>query len=598
MTTEDVSNHQVLDSDHIDAEDDFSKSGDLTGDGGVMKDIISHGIQGWQKPENGDDIQMHYKGTLQDGTVFDSSYDRGTPFSFKLGEGKVIKGWDIVGKTMAKGEKAKVTLKPDYAYGASGSPPKIPPNSTLVFEMELLGWTSKRDVFGDGTVIKTELSPGEGWERPGSLAEATLAVVATEMDRAGTNVLRQLHSGQVTFTLGSGHVPEAWEKVVEDMKKDTQVSLVCRPPHTAGPGIDYVPEGAQCVRYNLKLLSWLKIDDIHSDGTLVKKVLKEGDGWERPNEGAAVVVDVKYMLPVPDSKLVVPPPKPESEVVREGLEFKIDDGVVIDGLDRVVKSMKLNESAIVAIAPTHAFKTAPGLLTQDLSAKGFTPDAPILAEILLTKFEKAKDVWSMSFEEKVENMKTLKQRGNDLFKAGRYSTAKKSYDRAVAFFDSPTSDLSQELKAKVNDLLVSCHLNLAVCNNKLGDIPKVMNHCKKALDIQPSNVKALYHQGCAYLTLEDFYNANSSLKYALELSPGNVDVRRKLRELREKRVKQDAADKKLYSNLFGRMSKMEAKEQKHSETNGHNGSTPVEEPEKVVTDAEMRDSAPIETKDE
>eukprot|EP00177_Eucheuma_denticulatum_P000923 GFKZ01001677.1.p1 GENE.GFKZ01001677.1~~GFKZ01001677.1.p1 ORF type:complete len:600 (+),score=118.81 GFKZ01001677.1:319-2118(+) len=599
MTTEEVSNDQVLlDSDHVDTEDDFSKSGDLSGDGGVMKEIVSHGIQGWQKPENGDDIQMHYKGTLLDGSVFDSSYDRGTPFSFKLGEGKVIKGWDIVGKTMAKGEKAKVTLKPEYAYGASGSPPKIPPNSTLVFEMELLGWTSKRDVFGDGSVIKTEVSPGEGWERPGSLAEATLEVVASEMDRAGTTVVKQLHSGEVTFTLGSSNVPEAWEKVVEDMKKNTEVKLVCRPPHTAGPGIDYVPEGTHCVCYNLKLLSWLKIDDVHNDGTLVKKVLKEGDGWERPNEGATVVVNVKYMLPVADSKLVVPPPTPESEVLHEGFEFKIDDGVVIDGLDRVVKSMKLNESAIVAIAPTHAFKTAPGLLTEELRGKGFTADAPILVEILLTKFEKAKDVWSMSFEEKVENMKTLKQRGNDLFKAGRFSTAKKSYDRAVAFFDSPTSDLSPELKSKVNDLLVSCHLNLAVCNNKLGDIQKVMSHCKKALDIQPSNVKALYHQGCAYLTLEDFYNANSSLKYALELSPGNVDVRRKLKELREKRVKQDAADKKLYSNLFGRMSKMEAKEQKHTDTNGHTSSTPIEEPEKVVTDAEMKDSIPIETKDE
>lgn len=582
MTTEEV----PLDTDTPEQVDDFSKSGDLTGDGGVVKEILVHGVQGWQKPENGDDVQMHYRGTLLDGTQFDSSYDRNTPFSFKLGDGKVIKGWDIVGKTMAKGEKAKVTLKPKYAYGAAGSPPKIPENATLIFEMELLSWTSKRDVFGDGTVVKTEISPGEGWERPGSLAEATLAVVATEMEPDGRTEVKQLHDGQVTFTFGSAQVPEAWEKVIQDMKKDTQITLLCRPPHITGPSIDYVPEGTQCVKFGLKLLSWRKIEDIHGDGTLVKKVLKEGDGWERPNEGSTVVVNAKYMLPSADSPLIVPPPAGEAAVVAEDLEFKIGDGIVIDGLDRVVQSMKLNESAVIAVAPEHAFKAAPGLLTEEFTSKGFSAEIKILIELTMTKFEKAKDVWSMSFEEKVEEMNVRRQRGNELFKAGRYATAKKSYDRAVAFFDSPTSELSPDLKAKVNELLVHCHLNLAVCLNKLGDIQKVMTHCKKALEIQPSNVKALYHQGCAYLALEDYYNANSSLKYALELAPKNVAVRTKLKELKEKRLKQDAEDKRLYSNLFGRMSKLEEKEQKHMESNGH-AQAKEHVPEKMDTDTEM-----------
>lgn len=553
MSENDIS----LDTDTRATEDDFSESGDLSGDGGVMKEILVNGVQGWQKPENGDDVQMHYKGTLLDGTVFDSSYDRGTPFSFKLGDGKVIKGWDIVGKTMAKGEKAKVTLKPEYAYGASGSPPKIPANATLVFEMELLGWSSKRDVFGDGSVMKTEISAGEGWERPGSMAEATVSVTATEMDHDGKVEGKQLHSSEITFTVGSGEIPEAWDKVVQDMKKDSVVDLMCKAPRTGGPGVDYVPEGTPCVKYRIKLNSWRKIEDIHSDGTLIKKVIKEGTGWERPNEGATVTIDMKYMLPQTDSNLSVPPPIAGSALAMEGLSFKLGDGIVIDGLDRVAQSMKVNESAVVMLDPEHAFGSAECLLTEELKAKGFSTSGKILIELTLIKFEKAKDVWSMSVEEKVEEMKARKQRGNELFKAKRFSTAKKCYERAVAFFESPTSDLSADVKPKVNELLVSCHLNLAVCLNKLGNISEVMTHCKKALDIQPSNVKALYHQGCAYMNLDDFYNANSSLKYALELSPGNVDVRRKLKELKAKRVKQDAIDKKLYSNLFGRMSKME-----------------------------------------
>lgn len=546
---------------------DFSKSGDLTGDGGVIKQIITHGT-GFQMPENGDDVKMHYRGTLLDGTQFDSSYDRSAPFVFKLGDGKVIKGWDIVGKTMLKGEKARVTLKPEYAYGANGSPPKIGENATLIFDMELLSWTSKRDVFGDGLVTKTEIQPGDGWERPGKLAEVTLGIVATSMTKEG-NKLQKLHEGQQTFTCGSAQVPEAWEKVVVDMKKGSVVSLLCRPPHIAGPNVDYVPEGTYAVQFDLTLHSWRKIEDIYGDAKLLKKVLEEGEGWERPNEGSEVVISAKYSLPCPKSKLMVPPPAAEPFLTADSHQFKVGDGIVIDGLDRVVQSMKLNESALVLLAPEHAFQTASALLTPEIADKGVSVSDAVLIEIKLEKFDKAKDVWSMSFDEKVEEMQVRKQRGNDLFKEGRYATAKKSYDRAVAFFDSPTSELSPELKSRVNELLVQCHLNLAMCLERLGDTQKVMTHCKKALEISPSNVKALYRQGCAYLSLEDYYNANSCLKYALELSPGNPDVRRKLMELKAKRVKQDQEDKKRYSNLFGRMSKLEQKEKISSHTNGH-----------------------------
>jgi FKBP-type peptidyl-prolyl cis-trans isomerase len=75
---------------------------------------------------------VHYTGTLLDGTKFDSSVDRDEPFSFSLGHGSVIKGWDIGVATMKKGEKALFTLRHDYAYGEKGSPPTIPPSATLV----------------------------------------------------------------------------------------------------------------------------------------------------------------------------------------------------------------------------------------------------------------------------------------------------------------------------------------------------------------------------------------------------------------------------------------------------------------------------------
>jgi FK506-binding protein 4/5 len=113
-------------------------------DGGVMKKILVAG-SGWEKPRKGSDVNVHYVGTLLDGTVFDSSRERGTPFTFKLGEGQVIKGWDAGVATMKKGEKAVLTCKPEYAYG-SREQGKIPPNSTLIFEVELLSWVDERDI--------------------------------------------------------------------------------------------------------------------------------------------------------------------------------------------------------------------------------------------------------------------------------------------------------------------------------------------------------------------------------------------------------------------------------------------------------------------
>lgn len=88
--------------------------------------------------KTGDVVTVDYAGTLLDGTKFDSSIDRGTAFPFTIGVSSVIEGWQLGVVGMKVGEKRKLTIPPELAYGPAGRPPVIPPNATLVFEIDML----------------------------------------------------------------------------------------------------------------------------------------------------------------------------------------------------------------------------------------------------------------------------------------------------------------------------------------------------------------------------------------------------------------------------------------------------------------------------
>ncbi|KAG8437968.1 hypothetical protein GDO86_008595 [Hymenochirus boettgeri] len=98
------------------------------------------------KSRKGDTLHMHYTGKLEDGTEFDSSIPRNQPFTFTLGTGQVIKGWDQGLLGMCEGEKRKLVIPSELGYGDRGAPPKIPGGATLIFEVELLKIDRRSDL--------------------------------------------------------------------------------------------------------------------------------------------------------------------------------------------------------------------------------------------------------------------------------------------------------------------------------------------------------------------------------------------------------------------------------------------------------------------
>lgn len=104
---------------------------------GVTKTITKAG-DGKTFPKIGQTVVMHYVGTLEDGSKFDSSRDRGDPFVTPIGVGRVIRGWEEGVPQMSLGERATLTISSDYGYGDRGYPPVIPAKATLIFDVELL----------------------------------------------------------------------------------------------------------------------------------------------------------------------------------------------------------------------------------------------------------------------------------------------------------------------------------------------------------------------------------------------------------------------------------------------------------------------------
>ncbi|XP_047087374.1 70 kDa peptidyl-prolyl isomerase-like [Lolium rigidum] len=518
---------------------------------GLKKKLLKEG-EGWDTPEVGDEVEVHYTGTLLDGKKFDSSRDRDTTFKFKLGQGEVIKGWDLGIKTMKKGENALFTIPAELAYGEAGSPPTIPANATLQFDVELLSWTSVKDICKDGGIFKKILKEGEKWENPKDPDEVLVKYEARLED--GTVVSK---SEGVEFTVKDGYFCPALGKAVKTMKKTEKVLLTVKPQYGFGemgrPAAGEegaVPPNASLL-VDLELVSWKTVTEIGDDKKILKKVLKEGEGYERPNEGSVVTVKITGKLQ--DGTVFLKKGHDE----QEPLEFKTDEEAVIEGLDRAVLNMKKGEIALVTIPPEYAYGSTES--KQDLAV--IPANSTLIYEVELVSFVKDKESWDLNNAEKIEAAGVKKEEGNALFKLSKYARASKRYEKAAKFIEYDTS-FSEDEKKLSKQLKITCNLNNAACKLKLKDYKQAEKLCTKVLELDSQNVKALYRRSQAYTQLADLELAEIDIKKALEIDPDNRDVKLTYKTLKEKIKEINKKDAKFYSNMFSKMTKPSGEESK------------------------------------
>ncbi|KAI3932960.1 hypothetical protein MKW98_029193 [Papaver atlanticum] len=506
---------------------------------GLRKRVTQQGTS-WKTPFPGDEVEVHYSGCIEGGSSFDSSWDRNTPFRFKLGQCEVIKGWDEGISTMKKGERAVFMIPPHLGYGEMGSPPTIPPKATLIFDVELLSWTSIRDLTKDGGVLKKIVKDGEGWATPKVADEVLVKYEARFEDQT---LISKSEEG-VEFYVCDGYLCPAIAKAVTTMRKGEKAELSVKFSY----GIKQVGKDAfgsgfgvqsnQNMIIDLELISWKSVINVAEDKTIIKKILREGEGFDHPNEGS--VVKVKYTCECEDGTVI------ESKGSDDDpYEFICFEDYIPEGLFRAIVTMRKGEKSLITICSEYSSNIV-------VSRSTAPTNRTLIYDVELLSFTKEKPHWKIETAEKLEACEKKKDEGNRLFKCGKFWCSSMKYEKAIKCVEFDHSFTDEE-KTRANALRISCHLNNAACKLKLGDYVEASKCCTKVLELDPSNVKALYRRSQSYLETLDLEKAEIDIKKALSINPNNREVKLEYNKLRNKKKEYANYEAEIFGTMFSRL---------------------------------------------
>ncbi|KAJ3209629.1 hypothetical protein HDU67_006036 [Dinochytrium kinnereticum] len=547
---EDVDMEAVEDAE-LDAERDQkpSKIRDLTKDGGVLKKILRRGEEYGDRPEKDDEVQVNYIGRLVQegkeegqGDEFDRNQDRQNPFTFILGKGQVIKGWDRAVKSMKKGELARVTIKSEYGYGESGAGAKIPPNATLEFDIELLGWRNVNALTSDGLVTIKMLKESEaGWQTPKDGWEVQVNYIAkadgVEFERIDA----------FTFTVGTADdtVPPFFSDAIKKFKKTSSsksgdVGLLTIPAKHFTLPHPKVPEGAT-VTYEITVNTWIEVEELDGGGAF-KRLLRDAEsGWEKPTEGASVRLRLLGRTKATNYVFL----KDEEERV-----VKVGDNSLPEAVEAALLTMRVGEKVSVTTNADWGYGT---LLTKEYGLEEVGKEGYYFEIDLIGIEAKPKESYELSKDEKMVESEKFREIGNAYFKDNKPRGAAKKYEKALKNFQYD-NNLSADEKKRLNAIKLPCHLNLAACYLKTKQFDKTIEECNKAIAISSHSPKAFYRRAQARLHRIELDEALSDIQKAIDYDAeqGGNDAGLKvfLKQVNLEIRKYDKKDKKLYQKMF------------------------------------------------
>lgn len=312
------------------------------------------------KATTGTKVKVHYTGTLTDGKKFDSSRDRGQPLELTLGRGQVIKGWEEGIALLKVGDRAILTIPPSLGYGASGAGEVIPPNATLIFDVEIMEvkegvkpWklpnTQKQATASGLQYIMVEASKNP--QAPKAENGSTVSVHYTGFLDGEKIFDSSIERGNpITFNLGEGRVIKGWEEGIALMRVGDKMRLII-PPH-----LGYGPNGAGGVippnatlyfdveLVNVKTptrpwdLSGIKTDTLTTPSGLKYIVVEKSKNTDAPKAENGKTVEVHYIGFLDNGKVF------DNSIDRGNpISFQLGIGQVIKGWDEGIGLMQVGD---------------------------------------------------------------------------------------------------------------------------------------------------------------------------------------------------------------------------------------------------------------